>query len=605
MSDIRYFLRTTVVFASLACVTVSLGSCSLAKNQLQYDRGVRKDIQDYRDVLSPKPEDQAKAEAPAPVPDFQSVVATPNDLKLPAPLVTVSVNQTVSLRDLMFELSEQAGIDLEMDPQIHGSIIFTAKERPFNEVVDRICELAGLRYSYQNDILHVELDRPYIKNYNIEYMSSERSSTSDISTGITSSSASDTQTAQAGSNSHVTSKYDSDFWKDLETGLKQALAASDTYLPMASADDPVAVPDPPPAAPVQLDASGKPIPSATPPAPVTQPPSLNVSMPSSGARPANAAATYSISKQTGIISVFATDRQQKMVQQFLDTYRRQALTQVLIEAKVLEVDLTDEYASGIDWGGVHDILHLGALKLQNTLPAPGFDPIQTGNTFTADIDLGNGFQPVISALSRFGTVRALSSPRVTVMNNQPAVVNVATNLVYFNIKATTQAATSTSSATTTYDVTQKSAPEGVLLNVVPTANADTGQVILAMRPTVSKKVGDVSDPSITLNGGSAAIPNKIPIMSVQEIDSIIKMQSGQTLVMGGLMKDANSVNQLGIPVLGDVPYVGNLFRSHGDKMQKSELVIFIRARIIPGGNIDNQDRGLYKNFGNDSRPAPM
>lgn len=616
VSRLRYFFRACFIIVSLACVTVSLGSCNLAKNQLTFDRSARKDLQDYRDVLSPEPKPLNATSPTAPAPDFQSVVSTPSDLKLPSPLVTVSVNQTVSLRDLMFELAEQAGVDIEMDPQIHGSIIFTAKDRPFNDVIDRICEMAGLRYTYQNDVLRIELDRPYVKDYKIDYMSATRTTTSDISVGISNTSSGDNTSANAGSNTKVENKFDADFWKDLDTGLKQVLAASDSYKALATLDDPVAIVEPPPPPPPVLDASGKPIPDAVPP-PSTVPPSLSVSVPVAApvAPPTGAAAagtaTYSISKQTGVVTVYATERQHKLVQKFMDSYRRQAMTQVLIEAKVLDVQLNDQFATGIEWGTLSQNLTRLIPSANISLPSPGtIDHAVVSGTpvFTANLNLGHGFKPVIDALSFFGTVRALSSPRVLVMNNQTAVVNVANNLVYFDIKATVTPPTDTTGLTITYDSTQKSVPEGVLMTVVPTANVDTGEVILAVRPTVSKKINEVSDPSIALtilsNGGDpASIPDSpVPEMAVKEIDSIVKMQSGQTMVMGGLMQDGNKTGSDAVPIAGDVPFLGALFRNRQDSVQKSELVIFIKASILPGSNVDDQDRRVYKTFGNDTHP---
>jgi general secretion pathway protein D len=433
-------------------------------------------------------------------------------------------------------------------------------------------------------------------------MSTARKSVSDISTGITNSSgsggAAGAPSTNAGSTSKVDNTNDSDFWKDIDAGLKQLLAASDTYTPLASLDEPVAVPEPPPPPPAPADGKAP----AVPPPPSSLPPSLNVSSAPAAAPVKSAPASYSISKETGIVSVFATERQHKLVQKFFDNYRRQSTTQVLIEAKVLEVTLNDQFATGIDWGAFN-------------LPSPGFIvPDTTGGIFKialrTKID-GGDYKSILQALSQFGTVRSLSSPRVTVMNNQAAVVNVAENLVYFNIKATVTPATTNSSPTVSYDSTQESVPDGVLLNVTPTANPDTGEIILAVRPTVSKEVDTVNDPSVALNilgnGGSAAdVPNSpIPEMSVQEIDSIIKMQSGQTMVMGGLMKDANTVSQVGVPVLGDIPGIGILFHSHQDQVQKSELVIFLRASIVPGSNVEDMDRKAYKEFGNDTRPFPM
>ena len=608
MSGLRHFFRAGCVVAVIALATVALGSCNLAKNQMVYDRAAEKDIQDYRDALAPQhmPDDAA-----ATVPDFQSVISTPKDLKLPSPLVTVSVNQTVSLRDLMFELAEQAGVDIEMDPQIHGSIIFTAKERPFNDVIDRICAMSGLRYKFENDVLRIELDRPYLKNYKIDYMNVARKSSSGISTSITSSTASDSAKTEAGSSAKIDNTYDGDFWKDIEAGLKQVLAATDSYISLATLADPVAMPvdapaPPPPPLPVAAGATaGAPAAAsapAQPPAAVV-PPSLNVSMPSSSSEKLvpNPPATYSISKQTGIVSVFASERQHKLVQKFFDTLRRTSMTQILIEAKVLEVSLTDEFKLGIDWTAAkHNLTHLGFASVQ--LPSL---PI-TGSTFTANLDFGHGWAPVINALSTFGTVRALSSPRVTVMNNQPAVVNVAENKVYFAIKATVTPATTTAGTSVAFDTTQKSVPECVLMNVVPTANEDTGEVILAVRPTVSHQVGSVDDPGVQLNCPTCpAHLSVVPEMQVQEIDSIVKMQSGQTLVMGGLMKDSNNAGHSGVPVLGDIPYVGAMFRDHDDSIVKSELVIFLRATIVPGSNVDDVDRKLYKQFSNDRRPSQL
>lgn len=592
MNGMYSFFRIFCIIIGIALSTAALGSCDLAKNQMVFDRAAEKDIQDYRDALAPQPSLASKSEE---APEFQPVISTPEELKLPSPLVTVSVNQTVSLRDLMFELAEQSGVDLEMDPQVRGSIIFTAKERPFKEVVDRICEMSGLRYMFRNNVLRVEIDRPYIKNYKIDYMNVVRKSSASISTEISVGSDATSGSSSSGSNSKIDNSYSGDFWKELDQGLKQILLASDTYLSLATLADPVAtlvpayIPPPPP-----IDPNN---PSASPSLPAaTTPPSLNVSVPSTSSEPLipNAPATYSISKQSGIISVFASERQQRQVQKFINTLRRISMTQILIEARVLEVTLTDEFATGIDWGNIN---LTGLVTLQGLFESPGFATPST-NVFKTNLDLGTGFRPVINALSRFGTVRALSSPRVTVMNNQPAVVNVTNNKVYFEITTTqTPSAIVGGDPTITKTGTTKTAPEGVLMNVVPTANIDTGEIILVVRPTVSKISNQVDDP---VNAG-----NKIPELSVQEIDSIVKMQSGQTLVMGGLMKDQNIVGQDGIPILGDVPLIGALFRNHSDSIQKNELVIFLKATIIPGANTDKLDRKLYKDFGMDRRPVRL
>lgn len=590
------------VFA-MVVLTLFLAGCEAAKNQLKLDRAAEMDGQQYRDALAPMPPPPAEA---APAPEFQSVVSTPEDLRLPSPLVTVAVNQTVGLRDLLYQLAQQADVDLEMDPQIHGTLIFTAKERPFDEVIQRISEMAGLRYKYANNVLRVELDRPFVKGYNVGFLNVERKGDTKIS--VTSSSSSGT----------VDNKMENDVWKELHDGIEQVLAASDTYISLATLADPAAVPvnpNPPPM-PVQ-DPNQPPPPPPAPGSPQVSPmpaaatPQLNITTPPAEPLVPNPPATFSISKQSGNVSVFASERQQKQVAKFIDEFRKRVMTQVLIETKVLQVDLNDEYTAGIDWKNF-DLT--GLANVASTFSLPNLTSGNATGSFALTFNPRNDFTTIIKAMSRFGTVRALSSPRVTVMNNQPAVVNVAKDNVYFNFTATVTPATTTSGATATVTGTQKNAPEGVILTVVPNANSDTGEIAMVVRPTVSKVIGHVTDPTIsltlalnnfTLPAGTSLPDNEIPELSVQEIDSILHMQSGQMMALGGLMKDQNITQEDGVPVAKDIPMVGNLFKNHVDQIVKSELVLLIKATIVPGGNIDDNERKIYQVFSLDRHPSNL
>lgn len=568
----------------------------MAKNQLQYDRAAELDRQNYRDNMSPMPTPPSVA----PKPDFQPVVSTPDDLKLPTPLVTVSVNQTVSLRDLMYQLAQQADVDLEMDPQIHGSLIFTAKDKPFDEVIKRISEMAGLRYTFDNGVLRVELDRPFLKNYSVDFMNLERSGGTTLSTTSTSSS------------STVGNKSTPDLWKDLNEGIEQVLTASDTYVSLASLADPVAQVVPPPAPPASTDPNAPPPLPGSPqvaPTPAAVAPNLTISTPPGDPLVPSPPATFSISKQSGVISVFASQRQQKLVDTFIKEFRKRVSTQVLIEAKVLQVDLSDEYATGINWS---DLNLTGLLRVSQNYPLPAFSQTAS-SSFGVTFEPGSDFNLAIQAISRFGTVRALSSPRVTVMNNEQAVVNVTKDHKYLDFDFTVTPASSTTSATFALDSTEKNAPEGVVLTVVPTANPDTGEITMAVRPTVLKVTRFITDPTISLDlalnnidPSTVSVPdNLIPQVDVQEVDSMMRLQSGQMMALGGLMADGNTVTQQGVPVLADVPYFGNLFRSHIDSVQKSELVIFIRASVINGSNLDDGEKRAYKVFSEDRHPGPM
>lgn len=601
MTYIRNLRQRTGVVCAILGLSLVLASCNMAQNQLTFDRSGNLKQEDYRSALSPRPMPEAADNS---IPDLQSVVATPEDLKLPAPLVSVSVNQTVGLRDLLFELAEQAGVDLELDPQIRGSIIFTANERPFDQVVDRIAEMAGLRYVFEDNVLRMQVDRPYVKTYKMDYLNVLRSVNSDISLSVSVVSG---EGADLGSGANISSTLENDFWQDVQDNVEQILLATDTYVSLATKTDPVSKAVMPTYQPPAADPNS---PAPPPQIRPNTPPQINVTQASSEPPIPNPPSTFSISRHAGLITVFATDRQHKQIQEYLDKLRRNVSAQVLIEAKILEVSLEDEYASGINW----ENLRLGNIVDVNaSFAQPAFlDPI-AGDAFAATLSPGESVEAAINAISRFGTVRALSSPRLTVLNNQPAMLNVVENRVFFEIETEVEEDEDTGDETVNVDSEIRSVPEGILLSVVPSVDLKTGSISLALRPTVTSVVSEVEDPAVKLSLLSAGVPagalgdvtNLIPQLSVQEMDSMVRMQSGQIIVMGGLMKDKNVVTDTGVPVLSSVPMFGNLFKSHQDRIEKTELIVFLKATLVPGSNVHETDRELYKKFGYDRRPSGM
>ncbi len=709
-----------------AVVVVSLGSCSAARNQMAHDRSGDFEREDYRKMLAPRALPQ---EAEAPIPELESLVALPDDLKANMPIISISVNQTVPLRDVLFELADQADIDLELDPQIRGSIIFTARQRPFDEVIARICDMAGLNWYFDHDVLRVEIDRPFVKTYKVDYLNIVRKLKSGISTDI---SVVTGEGADVGSKASVETEVEADFWSDIEKNIEQILASTDTYTSLATLADPQAQPRaaamPPvpangaavapmpitpgaapnsgtagaptqphqaPAAPAAIapvksgDANGSKLNTIVPAAgdevqmaqladtavagqiagamtatttgqtaqavstasginaaangvtaqastipqgaitttpsgggagaqaAISGPPQLNIQIPTTPTDPVvpNPPATFSISKQSGLITIFGSNRQQKQVAKYLDRIRRNMTAQVLIEAKILQVDLTDEYAAGINWNELDGVNITGLLNVTPSFDRPALVPNASGNAFSGVFQPGRDLNVAVDALSRFGTIRALASPRLTVLNSQAAVLNMAQNNVFFDLKADINTDSDTNVSTISVDSEAKSVPEGVMLNVLPMINLETGEISMAIRPTITRIEGTVSDPAIALTLATADVPdlaalldevdNPIPELAVQEVDSIIKMQSGQVMVLGGLMQDRASTEEVGVPVLSDIPLMGNLFKNHTDKIEKSELVIFLKATIVPGSSVSDMDRELYNGFGKDRRPFKM
>ncbi|MCM2343862.1 MAG: type II and III secretion system family protein, partial [Alphaproteobacteria bacterium] len=482
-------------------VAFSVTGCDLVDNQLKMDRSTHLDFQDYRDALAPRSAESNvadDADNENSIPDFQNYVATPSENIKPMPLVSISVNQTVPLRDVLYELAKQADYDIELDPRISGSIIFTTRERPFDLVIKRISEIAGLRYKFEDDSVRVELDLPYQKNYKLDYLSYIRKNKSSIKNDVAVVTG---DGAGTGSKFETEATSEADFWAELQAGLTQILSVGAAKGQMKSAGDPQITAVEPTAAPVApvmatppeggegaADAAGA---EAQPVVQVQAPQAtLQVSaLPSVGGPSGpvdEALGTFSINKQAGVISVIATERQHVELAAYLDQVRTSTTAQVLIEAKVLEVGLDDKYAAGINW----ELLTLGDLAAEFTNSGSLARPFLSGETssesnFTLSV-LGNDATAVIDALSKFGTVHALASPRMTVLNNQSAVLNVANNEVYFELDidvSSTDAGTQI-----TVDSQIRNVPEGVLINVQPSINLDNRTISMAVRPTITRIV---------------------------------------------------------------------------------------------------------------------
>ncbi len=596
----------------LAVSSLFLTSCELSQNYLKHDRENSMEPQDYRDALAPRDVSMKSNSNNSDIPPLQSYLAKPDANYKPMPLVSVSVNQTIPLRDVIYEIAKQAQYDVELDPRITGSIIFSARNRPLDQVIERISDIAGLRYKFEDDMLRVELDTPYHETYKINYLTLTRTNASSISNDISvvTGDGSDTGSSFSASNESVI-----DFWAELETNLTQILESNRDSNRLATESDPnvtVAEGNPAPVSPLSMDANGN-ISESGPSVQVQAPDAiLNVnSLPvddenaASGDEEDPFAARFSLNQQAGLISVFAPQRIQKKVASYMDDLKKSVTSQVLIEAKILEVSLNDSFSAGIDWSQIDINLFGGAGAL-------GFGPTAAGLTSSGGLVRGvldasgntlqsntaasfsrGDFSAAVDALSRFGTVQALASPRLTVLNNQSAALAVAENVVYFEISS--ESSQTETGIITTQEAEARSVPEGVLINVQPAIDLDMDRVSMAIRPTITNITTSVPDP---VNVG-----NFVPQVNVQEFDSVIQVNSGQAVVLGGLIQDKVQSTRNGVPVASEVPFIGSLFRNQQDSVDKTELVVFLKATIVEGGNtVHSTDKDLYRTFSSDRRP---
>ena len=304
-----------------------------------------------------------------------------------------------------------------------------------------------------------------------------------------------------------------------------------------------------------------------------------------------------VNSQTGVIVVRAMPDKLRSVSDYLDAIQDIAQRQVVLEAKIVEVQLSDGFRSGINWVAVSQNSSGDTFTFGQQAPPPGFtgDPsdlggapvtVQPGNpvtgfatstlggAFTMAFDIGD-FNAFLELLEQQGDTRVLSSPRVSTLNNQKAVIKAGTD-EFFVTDVSSNTVTGTSS-TTSRDVELTPFFSGIALDVTPQISSD-GEVTLHIHPTVS----EVSDQQkiLTVSGETDTLP--LAFSEIRESDSIVKARSGQIIVIGGLMRNSMVDESFGTPGLSRIPGIGNLFKSRRAVERKTELVILLKPIVIDG-----------------------
>lgn len=493
---------------------------------------------------------------PPPIPAPAPIVIAPEPPSIAGTrLVSLAVTEDVPLRDVLFRLAREAEVDLELDPGITGGVIAIAHDRPFIEVVERLATAAGLRYSMRDGVLRVERDTPYLDTYRIDFpnmvrkgLTSIRSST-DISTSVASAGGTTGDGTNA-SNAEVLVETISDYWEEVRESIGAILATA----PAVPAGD------------------GDP-------------------------RQTLGAASdrrFTLNRQGGLLTAFATGREHAEISRFLDRLRESSTAQVLIEAKIVEVLLDDRFQTGIDWSLLAGELALsGQLGTSFVLDATGFTRFA--------LDTGD-FDAAVTFVQEFGTARTLSSPRILALNNQQALLKVAENDVFFTVDVDLAVLGNINNAQVvqSIDTEANTVPIGLIMTVQPSVDRVSRDVTLNLRPTVTRVVRRVQDPNPEL--AAANVVSEIPVVEVREVDTVVRMHSGEIVVMGGLMQERTIKNSERTPGLADIPVIGELFTGRDDQAQVSELVIFLKATIVDGPTYQAQDQRVYDAFTDDPRP---
>lgn len=479
------------------------------------------------------------------------------------------------VRETLLGLAKSAKVNIDIHPNVDGNITLNAIQETMPSILDRICEQLDIRWSKKNNHILVELDTPYLKNYMVDYINMGRDLEAKVSTNtqiVTQSQITNNvnNTINNSSNNSnivndnnnisstlVKNKTNNNFWKSLEKNIKDILQETDKILPEGSSETEIKI---------ENNINNN----------INNNYKLNNKNATNSIDKNNnyslikhstfkEAASVIINQETGIISVRATHKQHQKINDFIQQVFNSAKRQVLIEATIIEVILNDNYQQGIDW---KKITGFGAFSfIGNSL---------NNNNINLSYINDNDKTILVNLLETFGETKVLSSPHLAVLNNQTAMLKVVENYVYFNVKADT-ISTANVGTTTTYTSTPQTVSVGVVMSVTPQISKDN-IVMLNVRPTITQIAYTVADPNPDLQKNG--IQNLLPVIDTREIESVLRIKSGQTAILGGLMKDEVNLKRSAVPILGNIPLLGEVFNNFNHGKKKSELIILLRPLVI-------------------------
>ena len=470
---------------------------------------------------------------------------TPAMAVLPAPdlsntrssdgLYTVSVNQ-VAASEVLLSLARDTQLDLAINGSIDGQVTMNAVSQPLSVILEKMEQQVPIRYAIKGKSVTVSADVPYIKSYQVDYLNINRHAQSSVSLatqiGSLKTDIDDEGPSNPGSNGstmRIQNESANSFWDSLVANIEGIIGDS------AQSSD-------------TQEAGG---------------------------------GNIFVNRESGFLSVRATGKQHKFVESLITRVVDSAQRQVLIEATVVEVTLNDSFESGVDWQILDNNDGTAVDFVQLLTGSPAASEATTPETsilsYRNDNSRFGAVSATIKLLQQFGDVQVLSNPKIIALNNQPAVLKVVDNRVYFTFEID-RIERENGDDRTVVDSTIHSVPVGLVMSVTPFIN-DTGEVILNVRPTISRILNFASDPSPSL-AGQNEVRNLIPEIQVREMESLLRVQSGDVAIIGGLMQNRVDDRNVGIPLIGTVPILGKVFSRTTRSVEKTELLVFLRPTVL-------------------------
>jgi len=493
--------------------------------------------------------------------------------KVPDKLFSIYARDS-NIQDVLLAFSKESELNIVIDPELNGKVTIDLKRVTLKEALDVI--LTPMGWTYRIDGKFIKISRPQMETrlFTLNYIATKRTGKREVyastSTGggLQTSALPGQQTALSPGGvrtgyTDLVSVDEVDFWKEIQKGLEALIFGSVEEKETPSEKEKAAW--------TKVDEKGK---------------------------------KLVINKSTGVILVTDYPVHLNKVAFYLETVEGSSQRQVSIQAKIMEVILSDNHQEGINWqvieglprsvnlswgltdktgktgfpGGSTTTSTVTALgtATAGTVPTPGIFKIAP---YSGIFSLGAAgtevaLSDIMQAIQQQGDVKILSSPTISTLNNQKAVIRVGSQDVFFI----------TGAIATQYTVSQIIQPMtidiGIILDVTPQI-AEDGTIIMNIHPSITDKTGEKTTP----DGKST-----FPLLSVRETDTTVRVRDGQTIIIAGLMQERIEENYTGVPVLQSVPLMGNIFRYKTETKRNSELVIMITPTLQVGKKVEDFTR---------------
>jgi MSHA biogenesis protein MshL len=438
-----------------------------------------------------------------------------NDLDSVRP-ITLTVADPTAINELLLLLVRDTRLSVVADPDVTGTFQGDLKQVTLRQALEMILQPHGLDYSVQGNLIRVFRRRTETRIFDLNYVVTRR--TGSRSLGASSAVApaqgstlsgvpgtpsnpadpgnNDERGIVSGSNAQVTSSDAGDVFTDLAAGIQTLLSAD-----------------------------GK----------------------------------SNMDRKAALLQVTDYPDRLDKIGLYLDAVQNRATRQVSIQAKVIEVELNDEFSAGINWTL---LLHRAGDSVSLTQKVV---PTGSAGTFTAALNIKD-FTGLLSAFATQGRVNVVATPQVNALNNEPAIMRVGTQDVFFRTTSQVDAVTGRILQTT---VEPQAITEGVVLSVTPQISGD-GMINLSITPSLTERTGQAV----------SRFGDTVPILSVREADTLVRVHENETIVIAGLMAERTSSERLRVPIIGDLPGIGGLFRRDARAKRKTDLVILLTPTIM-------------------------